>query len=148
MTVLRGIWYRLAIAGGHGFARPEGANLENIAWQVLSQTRWGKLWLCRELLLRVIIGLMCLLDRVWRAPTASGSRLPSVLGQIWSWNTICVAAGLAAIALSVVQALTSHAAAVNTGTGLAVVTDALHLLAAGVWLGGLFALAVGLLPLM
>ncbi|MBK8902539.1 MAG: copper resistance protein CopC/CopD [Anaerolineaceae bacterium] len=46
------------------------------------------------------------------------------------------------------QSLTSHAAALTKDTALALVADFLHLAAAGIWVGGLLALAVGLLPLI
>lgn len=125
---------------------PEGASFESVVWQVLAQTRWGKLWVVREVLLLVLIGLLFFLYRTWLAPAALGRS--AVRGRARSWNTIWLAAATTSVGLCVVQALTSHAAAVSTGVGLAVVTDALHLLAAGVWVGGLLALAVALLPLM
>lgn len=57
---------------------------------------------------------------------------------------------LAVVALAGIQALNSHAAGLPDRTALAVAiaVDALHLLAAGAWIGSLLALLVGLLPLL
>jgi copper transport protein len=46
------------------------------------------------------------------------------------------------------QAMAGHAAGLARHTALALVVDTLHLLAASVWVGGLLALTVGLLPLV
>lgn len=52
------------------------------------------------------------------------------------------------LALLATQSLVSHAAAITPNALLPVVVDVLHLLAAGLWVGGLLALSVGLLPLI
>ena len=62
-----------------------------------------------------------------------------------------VMGGLVAIlvlALVITQALNSHAAAFNELSPVRVLADALHLLAAGLWVGGLLALMVAVTPLL
>jgi copper transport protein len=62
-----------------------------------------------------------------------------------------VMGGLVAIlvlALVITQALNSHAAAFNELLPVRVLADALHLLAAGLWVGGLLALTVAVTPLL
>ena len=100
----------------------------NALWDLLARTRWGSLWLAREAILLALVVLLMLLR--------GGSR-----------RVYALTAFLLAAALMAVQALTSHAAGLASSSGLAVATDALHLLAGGVWIGGLVALAVGLWPL-
>lgn len=100
----------------------EARSFPSVMWQVLGQTRGGAFWVARQGLLLALIGA---LSRARLAP----------------------AAVLLLPALIVVQALTGHTAAVTPHLALAVVNDGLHLLAAGVWIGGLLALGVGLWPL-
>ena len=108
---------------------PEGVPFYSVGWQVLSKTRWGMLWLIRQGLLLVLTGMLF-------APVQS--RLPGKL--VWSGTRLLV------LGMITVQALTGHAAALTPNTALAVAADALHLLAAGMWVGGLLSLIIGLLP--
>ena len=96
-------------------------------WRVLSDTRFGSLWLARECAL-LAMTLAAVLDR--RGVRQAGR-----------------AALVLAPALAVAQALNSHAAALTRDSLPAVASDAVHLLAAAVWVGGLFALVVALRPL-
>jgi copper transport protein len=109
---------------------PEGSSLPAVSWQLLSRSRWGTLWLARQAMLLAFVGVLML---------ASHGRRQRLAGPM---------AALLAVGLLVVQALGGHAAALNTHTALAVSVDALHLLAAGLWLGTLLALAIALLPLV
>ncbi|MCB0162615.1 MAG: copper resistance protein CopC, partial [Anaerolineae bacterium] len=124
---------------------PAGASFWSVGWQILSGTRWGSLWLVRQSILLGLTGLSLWLYQATRKPTEqeregitspSLSRVPALL------------AGLLLLTLVTVQALTSHATALTPNTALALVVDAVHLLAASLWVGGLLALAVGLLPLL
>ena len=138
-------------------ALPDDASLGSVLRQLLGGSRWGALWLVRQFLLLAVFGVVLALyggrhpgqsarltggsvERSHGPFTAAGGQRRRAL--IW------LTAALTAVALAFAQALTSHAAALEANAGLAVVTDALHLLAAGVWVGGVFALAVGLLPIM
>jgi copper transport protein len=104
------------------------------ALRLLGDAQFGTLWMCRQALLLVIAGLLFILAGrpvgIWpvRAPHGAGAIL-----------------GLLSLAALTTQALSGHAAAVAPGTMIAVVIDVLHLAAAGLWVGGLLALAVGLL---
>ena len=106
----------------------QGAVSNGHLWRVLTETRYGALWLTREGALAALI-LM----------TLSTSR-----GYRW---TAPVTAGLAAL-LALVHALNSHAAALDGERGVAIAADALHLLAASLWMGGLLGLAAVILPMM
>lgn len=107
-------------------------------WQagrsLLSETRWGSLWLARQ-------GVLLLLGALLLWPRAvTGRSRPT------RWQTVLlIDAGLA---LLVIQALMGHAAGNTRNSWLAVTVTTLHLLAASFWVGGLFALWVGWLPLI
>jgi len=115
----------------------ESARAENVAWALLSESRWGMLWIAREaILLALLVSLFALLrgERVDAPARPRGSlALP--------------AAGLLALVLVGVQAFSGHAAAVTPNGAVTVAVAGLHLLAAEVWIGGLLALVVALWPL-
>jgi copper transport protein len=98
---------------------------DTTAGQVL-RTRWGALWNARELLLAALLIAVLSLRRRPR-----GRRLEASAA-------VCVVA-----ALAVVRALAGHAAADSRPT-LAVAVAAMHVLAAGVWMGGVAAFGLAL----
>ncbi len=103
-------------------------------WQWLSQTQLGFYWWARQLVLLTVAGILWWL---WhRQPEAS---LPA-------WTIPLTAILL--LALLFMQSLTSHAAALTPNTTIAILADTLHLVAASLWVGGLLALVIGLLPLV
>lgn len=106
------------------------AHSPDAAWRIVSGTRWGALWSMRLALLVALVALLLLRNTHGRRGTA-----------------LFAAAAALAVALVGVQALMGHAAGVPTGEALAVLADAAHLLAAGIWVGGLAALVVALWPL-
>jgi copper transport protein len=118
---------------------PEGVSVLAVGWQLL-RTRWGMLWLARQGILVAVTGIVFLLLN-------PRSAIP---GTLWVPRSAmaAVVAGLLLPALMLVQTLIGHTAAVTPNTVLAVVVDVLHLSAAGLWVGGLLALVVGLLPLI
>ncbi len=99
-------------------------------WTTLTETRYGQLWMLRLALLSlcsVTVALALWGREFWRRPAAlAGSGL--------------------AIAAPLPFSLLSHAAAQQEGRAAAIAADTLHLLAASVWVGGLFMLALVLLP--
>ena len=119
------LWQAATLAGevGGGEATPA------VLWDLVRGTRVGTLALVREAMLLGLIPLLFVLRT--RAPQRGA----------------LVAAAALVVALAVVQALSGHAAAVSPGAGLAVAAAALHLLAAGVWMGGLAAAIVAFWPL-
>ncbi len=123
LTGLAALAHHAAYLTGRG-----AAALEPGAWlAVLEGSRWGTVWLVRHTLLLVLAAF--LLARPREASTADWAALR---GQAWL---------LAAVALGA-HAWAGHAAAVEPGALLAALTDALHLLAAGVWLGALVPLGL------
>ena len=107
-----------------------GAWLDS-TWVTLKATPWGNLWLARELALVVAAVALC----SWAAGRDESGR----------------GAHLAALALAAVvglEALAGHAADLPRQSTIAAVASAAHLAAAGVWAGGLAALALCLIPVM
>lgn len=94
-------------------------------WELLANSRWGWLWLGRQ---AIFAALLILFGKMHKRYTpALGFAVSLLVGGT-----------------AVLQALTSHAAAVLNQRTLALLADALHILAMGIWLGGVVALLVGL----
>jgi copper transport protein len=110
-------------------ALPAGTLLHQIL-STLEDTRYGRLWLVRISLIAVLGLVLAACD--WRQPR----QRPILAG----------AAGLGSLTLPIPFSLVAHASAQTTGRTVAVTADMLHLLAASLWGGGLFVLAVVLLP--
>ncbi len=109
-------------------------SIAGAGWQWLTQTQLGFYWWARQIAILAIAGNLWLLShRQTESPIA-----------VW---TIPLTSILL-LAVLLIHSLTSHAAALTPHTALAVTADALHLLAASFWVGGLLALVVGLLPLV
>jgi len=101
-------------------------------WAALTLTQWGQLWLFRQaMLLAAAVFLFAARPQL----AQSGSR------AAWGMGSLLAAAALAAMALS------SHAASLDA-PGLPLLSTWLHYLAASLWVGGLIALALILLPLL
>ncbi len=94
-------------------------------WELLTDSRWGWLWLGRQ----AAFGALALLFSKMQKQAAVG------------W---CLLATVLAVSTAVLQALTSHAAAVTSQPFLAIMADSLHILAMGIWLGGVGSLFIGL----
>jgi copper transport protein len=109
-------------------ALPAGSSPWDAVGNLLSSP-WGGLWLAREALLLVLLGVVLLLRR---ASPGSGR------ARRLAWQ-----AGAAAVMLAHAKAAAGHAASVP-GDVVAVGADALHQLAAGIWIGGVFAFALAL----
>jgi copper transport protein len=117
-------------------ASPSVGGLAGVNWtnagSLLVTTAWGQFWLVRQVFLVGIAGL--LLARR-RAMLRSEQRGP--------W----IAAALLAAATLIAYAFTTHAAGLSD-PALPLLSDGLHLLSAGMWVGGLIALLVILLPVL
>jgi copper transport protein len=107
-----------------------GTSILAATGQTLTQTRYGQVWLLRLLLLLLGIG--------------------TVIAALWSHvarrRPLLVLAAVVALALPLPFSLLSHAAAAPEGRGAAIAADALHLLGAAVWGGGVLLLAAVLVP--
>ena len=98
--------------------------------QMLFGTTWGYAWIARQIIAAALIPLFSAL--AWAAT-------PS---HLLKWAApLLIAAALAA------QSLTSHAAG-GPDPALPVLADWLHLVFVGLWVGGLFALSLSVLPLL
>lgn len=118
LSGLGSLAYQAALVTGH----PRGAWSGPTLLGLLTATQFGTVWLLRHSLLLLLAGLILLRDsedREWDWAAFRGEGL--VLGGI----------GLALMAWA------GHAAAVEPWGLAAAGADALHLLAVGVWLGGL-----------
>lgn len=115
------------------------APLPAVAASILGETRWGVLWLTRQAVVLVLGGVvLAVIAQACRAARARSA----AFGRDSAW---AVASALSAM-LVTAQALVGHAGARADDGALAVAADALHLLAASVWVGGMLALAAGLVP--
>lgn len=133
--VLRWAWRSAALAlalgvvvlarEAHGLlvTLPRGSTWLDALGQLLT-ARWGVLWLVREALLGALLVITL---RGRGRPVAYQLALAFAVGVV-----VC-------------RALGAHAASVR-GSGLPVLADAAHVLAACVWIGGVLALAVALWP--
>jgi copper transport protein len=108
-----------------------------VAWRLLSESRWGSLWIARELLALALLGALWLLLR-------DGRRSATPLRR----SLILCASATAALSLVAVQALSGHAFDLTPNRAFAVVVAGIHLLAALVWIGGVLATVVALGPLL
>jgi putative copper export protein/mono/diheme cytochrome c family protein len=105
------------------------ANLDPAIWlRLLAESQFGTVWLVRYGLLAVLAALLLL---VLRQPERSPADFIAWRLEAWMLS----AAALAAMAWA------GHAAAAEPLGGVALASDALHLVAAGTWLGALFPLA-------
>ncbi|MET8311910.1 copper resistance protein CopC [Micromonospora sp. NPDC005173] len=96
------------------------------AVSLLSDTRWGHLWLAREGALLALAAVAVALRSPTRAPHTGG----------WA------AVGLLVSVAVTVEALGGHAASLGPARAVAVAAVAVHVLTACLWLGGVAALAV------
>ncbi|MBQ10866.1 MAG: hypothetical protein CMJ45_04885 [Planctomyces sp.] len=107
------------------------------AGSILVDTEWGRLWLWRVGLLSVMAVLLGLAYAVREEGPAPVDSIRSLRPTLW---TLVVAAG-AGILLTL--SLVSHGAATTEVRSAAIFSDYLHLLAAALWVGGLFRLVMG-----
>ena len=98
--------------------------------RVLASTDFGRSWLARELILGALVALAFRVAA--RAPGRGDA----------------VAASFLIGGLGLAHASSSHLAVVTQPAGLGIAVGAAHLIAAGIWVGGLVALAVVITPLV
>ncbi|MDJ0323685.1 copper resistance protein CopC [Cryobacterium sp. PH31-AA6] len=99
-------------------------------WVTLTVTPWGHLWLAREIALVVTAGAL-----FWSTRSSRAGR----------WVRIAAIALAAVVGL---EAWAGHASTLPSRSAVAAFASASHLVAAGVWAGGLTILAICLIPLM
>ena len=109
-------------------SEPAGGLLDPVFWRrLLMHSQFGTVWLLRHGLLVLLAALLVLRER-------EDSAVDWMVWRVEAW-------ALGAVALAA-SAWAGHAVAVEPLRGVAVLADALHLVAAGVWLGALLPLAV------
>jgi putative copper resistance protein D len=117
------LWFWLEVANMSGL--PAMRAFSTTAWQmVLFETKFGRVWQLRLGLIVLALALVAL-----------------GLAQVQARHALIMAVFLVSIVLLVSLAWISHAAAARVQP-LGLVGDALHLCAAGVWIGGLLPLAI------
>jgi copper transport protein len=131
LTMLAGFGLLLAQAAVAGAAT--GQNVPASAWSLIAGTSYGLYWLLRQALL---VGLLITLALGRKRPDGARTTFFSIL-----YAAFCMLVVIA-------QALQGHATAFAELSALRVAADALHMLAAGIWVGGLLALAVAVVPLL
>jgi putative copper export protein len=112
-------WLALLVQGAklqHAFPSAE------LLWRYLTMTQSGKTWFAREVYGVILLFIMWSLPK--KNATGKVIRLVAVL----------------TLPLVAARSLTSHAAAVRDDTAVAVIADAIHLIATALWAGGLVAL--------
>jgi copper transport protein len=100
-------------------------------WSTLTSTEWGQLWMARE------IGLVIVAVALWMRATRRNES-----------QGLVRAAGVVLVAVVGLEAWAGHASALPRQSGLAAVAAGTHIVAAGVWAGGLAVLAWCLVPIM
>jgi copper transport protein len=128
-----GIWILArqvaALAAGKG-----NGGAAAVTWKLLGQTRWGTLWIGRQALLLCLGIILVISSRAERTePEQEDSRGTD--------RTLPVAAVLVA-GLALLHVLAGHAGSESSNRALTVVAGTAHMLAAGLWVGGLLALLI------
>jgi len=106
----------------------QGAKLQHafpsaeLLWRYLTMTQSGKTWFAREAYGVILLFIM------WPLPKKNAT------GKVIRLVTVLT------LPLVAARSLTSHAAAVRDDTAVAVIADAIHLIATALWAGGLVAL--------
>lgn len=147
---LAGICASLSIIVGFGLlawqssslmvSLPENSSLPAVIRQILTTTQWGITWLGRQaIFLLLALFLLALIRQSRETPNRKKGRLRRIARP---------AVPLLALAVIAAQSLSSHASGLAEHTALALLADAVHLLAASLWVGGLLTLAIALLPLL
>jgi copper transport protein len=109
----------------------------NATTDTMTGTTWGQLWLTREVLL-VVLTVALVIGIGSRESTLPRSRVV----------TSDRIAALALIGVVGVESWTGHASALHRQPVVAAVASGAHLLAAGIWAGGLAVLAVCVVPVL
>src|SRR5215831_1459727 len=114
---------QVVVVAGHTHAL-----LEPLVWlRLLTQSRFGTVWLIRHGVLLLLAALLLLRER---ERSAVDALVCGVEG--WTLSAVAVAA----------MAWAGHAAALDSQRGLGLLADAVHLVAAGNWFGALLPLAL------
>jgi putative copper resistance protein D len=139
VAVISGIaWWLLLAAQIDGSSITE-ALADGTAWTLLTQTQFGTAWMLRTL------GFVLLSISLFKSRRQSKSPLiPAQAGTGRTGEGLCVALSIVlSVALTASLAWSGHGAATpGAKGGLHLAADVLHLIASGIWLGGLLPYAI------
>jgi copper transport protein len=128
-----GIWILARQVVGLASAKANGS-VAAVTWRLLGQTRWGALWLGRQTLLVAVGALLFFCSRAERAEPRAGY-------PRGRHRALPAAATLVA-GLALLHILAGHAGSDDSRTMLTVIAGTVHVLSAGLWVGGLLALLI------
>ncbi len=116
------------------------SELPSAVRDLLIGSSWGMIWLVR--LSAIVVALVALVRARRNPPASRPYAAPARRARV-------LAVATAALAVSaVIDASAGHASTLPARSGLAVLAAALHVLAAGVWAGGLLVLVLTVVPVM
>jgi copper transport protein len=139
LLLAAGLAAQLLLQGTALYGQPLGSTSVAQLTGLVRETTWGQLWLWRALLILVLAFTM-------DAPMIARKRSPAEEDPAGSPLTALLAL-LAAAVFLLLLSLSSHGAAAGALRPAALFSDYLHLLAAALWVGGLFHFALGARPL-
>ena len=123
--VVSGAAWLILLAGRIRGLAPAATISEGVAWIVLTQTRFGETWQIRSVLAVLLAASMFVLNR------------GSSISQRW----LGAVSSILAVSLVGALAWAGHGAATPDAIGdVQLTADVLHLVAAGIWIGGLLPL--------
>ncbi|BCL80924.1 copper resistance protein CopC/CopD [Ktedonobacteria bacterium brp13] len=111
----------------------------SVLFSLLSSGGFGAYWIMRVLTLSLLLALA-----LYRVQHRVQSKAPSRQTTVFSWTQV-----LLGLALFIAMTMSSHAAAAGPSTRVyAAVADWLHLVAAALWVGGMFSIATCYVPVL
>lgn len=107
---------------------------------LVTSGRFGTFWVMRVIVIVLALRLSLYQLQLYR----SRRSLPRLVNTVLPWANL-----LLGLALFIAMTMSSHASAVTGNTGvIALVVDWLHLVAAALWVGGMFYIATSYLPVL
>src|SRR5713226_3858666 len=107
---------------------------------LVTSGRFGTFWVMRVIVIVLALRLSLYQVQLYR----SRRSLPRLVNTVLPWANL-----LLGLALFIAMTMSSHASAVTGNTGvIALVVDWLHLVAAALWVGGMFSIATSYLPVL
>jgi putative copper export protein len=128
--VLAVAWILRMVVQVMGFRDPFVPLWDDVSF-LLFEIFWGTVWMGQGVVIALLAATLWLAGRGGKGHAASGADHAPGISVAWA------AAALFVIALAGTLALSGHAMGVESGRALAVTADAVHTLAAGVWIGSL-----------
>jgi copper transport protein len=128
----------IGLQGAYARAGPLRDAFRPGVWADVIDTRFGRYWLARAVVLALIAPFAVVAVR--RIERLGGTGGPAATRRSW-WAPIPIAAALVAIGLSVTVAASGHAAA-GTHPSIGAIAGTVHVLAMALWLGSIVAVVL------